>query len=370
MKVGIITLHRVFNYGSVLQAYATQQIFKSLGHNPVIIDYVTEQRTFKRLLLSSPNNIKNPLHRVAYTFLKLFSILVKKIIFGSFLRRHVTLTKEKYVSFKDLQRTPPVADIYITGSDQVWNSKYNEGVDKGFYLEFAPEDKKRIAYASSFGKDILDEDEIDENKELLGKYSSISVREDTAVNILRDLSIDSISVIDPTLQLTKEDWCKISKKRVVKENYLLLMLLYNEDNGGLEHAKKIAKQKNLKIVKISWELMKSKSIDILRSHKTPEEFLSLFKYADYVVTNSFHGLVFSLIFNKQFIMIPRNEFNTRIESLLRLTNLGDRLVKGNLDMNIVDKLIDYDDVDSVIEAERKKTIRFLENSLSHQYQER
>ena len=228
-----------------------------------------------------------------------------------------------------------------------------------------PNGRKKVAFVSSFGKSKLDLEEVEKTKEYLKEYNKISVREDSAVCILNDLGYSSISLIDPTLQVTKQEWLEISSKRLIKERYLILMLLYNEDNGATEYARKIADEKNLKLVKISWELLKPKMIDKLMTHRTPQDFLSLFYYAEFVVTNSFHGLAFSINFNKQFIVVPRNEFNTRIESLLRLVNLEGRLISDAERLSdVIDVTIDYKEVEQILSKEREKSKLFIEENIS------
>lgn len=362
VKIVIITLHRVFNYGSILQAYATQKVFEKNGCKVEIVDYITEQRTNRKLFLELPDNIvDNHASKSIYIFLRFFSVLIKKLIFGSFLRKHCNLTSQRYITSEDIIKNPPEADIYVTGSDQVWNSKYNEGIDKGFFLEFAPKDKIKISFASSFGKSQLDENERNTIKEYLGRYNAISVREDDARQIIREMGYNSEWIIDPTLQLKKEEWLGIASPRLVKERYLILMLLYNEDNGATEYAREIADKKGLKLIKLSWELIKPHKVDRLLTHRSPQDFLSLFFYADFVVTNSFHGLAFSINFNRQFVMVPRNEFNSRIESLLRLTGLENRLVNTTEQAIQVSKeIIDYNMVNKKIEMERTKANEFVE----------
>ena len=186
MRVAIVTLHRVYNYGSVLQAYATQKVFEKRGHDTKIIDYITPQRTKWRLFWGKgAEGQSNIIYRIA----KIGSFILKEKTFGDFVRTRLNLTKQ-YVTSEDLQRDPPQADLYITGSDQTWNSQYNEGIDKGFFLDFLPENDRRIAFVSSFGKTELDKGEIEETKRLLSRYEKISVREDSAVKIILDLGME------------------------------------------------------------------------------------------------------------------------------------------------------------------------------------
>ncbi len=359
MRVAIVTLHRVYNYGSVLQAYATQEVFEKRGHDTKIIDYITPQRTKWRLFWGKgAEGQSNVIYRIA----KIGSFILKEKTFGRFVRTRLNLTK-RYVTADDLQRDPPEADLYVTGSDQTWNSQYNEGIDRGFFLDFLPDTARRIAFVSSFGKTELDKGEIEETKRLLRRYEKISVREDSAVKIITDMGLEAPThLMDPTLMLDKEEWLKIASPRLVKEPYLILMLLYNEDNHATEYARKIADEKGLKLVKISWEMKKPPLVDQLFTHRSPADFLSLFYYADFVVTNSFHGLAFSLNLEKQFIMVPRNEFNSRIESLLRLVGQTDRLVTSEEKAHIeAEKEIDYKAIQEQFRAERQRTYEFLDS---------
>ncbi len=361
IKAAIITLHRVYNYGSALQAYATQKIFENAGFDTEIIDYITPERTMKRKLSTLPPGVEmNLARKVLYRIAKFFSIIRKEMTFGSFVRNNLNLTN-KYITSDDLEKNPPKADLYVTGSDQTWNSFYNQGVDRGFFLDFLPVEAKRVAFVSSFGKDKLDDFEIDETKSLLNNYLAISVREDSAAQIVKKLGIsEPVQLIDPTLQINKNDWALIASKRLIKQRYLILMLLYNEDNHATEYARRIADIKGLKLVKLSWELKKPALVDILLTHRSPSDFLSLFQNADFVVTNSFHGTAFSINFEKQFVVVPRSEFNTRIQSLLDLCGLSNRLV-DSIDeaVNVSNVNIDYKLTNSVIENERNRAIKYL-----------
>ena len=347
MKVAIITLHRVYNYGSALQAYATQTVFERAGYEAEVIDYITAQRTKKQIMKTAAAGSNKGMSSTAYRFFKVFSVLLKEMTFGKFVEKNLHLTKQ-YITAEDLEKNPPQADIYVTGSDQTWNSQYNGGVDRGFFLTFAPKDKAKVSFVASFGKSHLNDKEVAETKPLIAEYKKLSVREDSALDVLHQLGRDDgVQLIDPTLQLTKDEWLRLASPRLVKQPYLILMLLYNEDNHATEYARKIADKKGLKLIKISC---------------SPADFLSLFANADFVVTNSFHGLAFSINLERDFVVVPRNEFNSRIESLLTLTNLQERLVSTeNAALAESEKPIDYGNVNTRLAEERQKAKEYIES---------
>ncbi len=362
MKVAIITLHRIYNYGSALQTYATQKLFENMGHEVRVIHYITPQRTLKKTFLSLPEAQINAsaVKRLAYRAAKVSSIALKELTFGRFVRAKLHLTK-RYITAEDLDRDPPVADLYITGSDQTWNSTYNEGVDRGFFLDFIPAECRRIAFVSSFGKEALNEDEKAQTRYYLSRYQGISVREDSAVRILEDLGIQNgVQLIDPTLQIPREQWLSLASKRLIGQKYLLLFLLYNEDENATAFARQLADSHGWKVVKLSWEMRAPAGVDVLMTHRSPEDFLSLMQHAEFVVTNSFHGLAFSVNLEKQFVVVPRREFNSRIESLLRLTGLENRMTAAQEQLCVADTSIDYDRVRGILQEERSRAARFLE----------
>lgn len=362
MKVAIITLHRVYNYGSALQAYATQTVFERAGYEAEVIDYITEQRTKKQIMKTAAAGSNKGMSSTAYRFFKMFSVLLKEMTFGKFVEKNLHLTRQ-YITADDLEKDPPQADIYVTGSDQTWNSQYNGGVDRGFFLTFAPKDKVKVSFVASFGKSHLNDKEVAETKPLIAEYKKLSVREDSALDVLHQLGRDDgVQLIDPTLQLTKDEWLRLASPRLVKQPYLILMLLYNEDNHATEYARKIADKKGLKLIKISWEMKKPPMVDQLFTHRSPADFLSLFANADFVVTNSFHGLAFSINLERDFVVVPRNEFNSRIESLLTLTNLQGRLVSTeNAALAESEKPIDYGKVNTRLAEERQKAKEYIES---------
>ncbi|AOS98780.1 hypothetical protein ESP131_00035 [Exiguobacterium sp. U13-1] len=178
MKISIITIHRVLNYGTVLQAFATQEIIKKMGHQVEIIDYITEVRKPKDIFMAYPNHLsKNFIKKLFYILIRIPSNTLKFLTFNNFIKNNYKLSKEKFISISDLKKNPPDADAYIVGSDQVWNSQYNEMVDEGFFLEFGNNSVLRLSYASSFGVEFIEEDESKKVKGHLEKFNAISVRE-------------------------------------------------------------------------------------------------------------------------------------------------------------------------------------------------
>ena len=365
-KIAIITLHKVYNFGSVLQTYATQKIFEKHECDPVIIDYRRHQDKLRNRIFDmnwdNATSIADYLKKVLYMMLRFGSILCKEVTIGRFIRKNCSLTK-KYNSFDELKEKPPIAEYYVTGSDQTWNSKYNNGIDPSYFLEFT-DNPRKIAFSASIGKEKYDEEEAEITKNYLRNYKHISVREESALRLLRSIGIDNVAcILDPTMQLSKDEWLPISSKRIVKEKYLLLMLLYNEDNDATKIAREIADEKGLTLVKISWELKKPMMVDKLMTHRTPEDFISLFYYADYVVTNSFHGLCFTINFGKQFVAIKRNEFNTRLECLLETFNISDRMVSVENYKEICNQEIDYKPINDILFEKRRCADDFLEKAL-------
>ena len=167
MKVAVITLHRVFNHGSVLQAYATQLILERLGADAEIIDYVSKERTYKRIFGFAPETMKSRLKKSLYIISRFPMNVLKYMSFGSFINKHLNLTRRTYITVRDLRQNPPEADVYLTGSDQVWNSDYNEGVDHAFFTDFGSPDVPRVSYAASFAKEKISAREAKEIKPLL-----------------------------------------------------------------------------------------------------------------------------------------------------------------------------------------------------------
>lgn len=215
----IITLHNSPNYGSCLQTYATQRIFESLGVASTVVDYyrhdaIPENETERALngqlakkipILELPG-VKS-LARVPVSRM----VARRRAPLDEFRRSALNLTSQKYYSAEELEANPPDADVYVTGSDQVWNSTWNGGFERAFYLSYAPEGAKKIAYAASIGKSSLDDWEVPLMREALLRYDAISVREAEAAELLDSIGVPgAVPVVDPTLMLGRAEWEAIS----------------------------------------------------------------------------------------------------------------------------------------------------------------
>lgn len=365
MKVEIITLHRITNFGSMLQTYATQTAIEKLGHEVEVMDFVPEGMSFIRGCW--PNNDTPIWKKLVKLLPHLFVSSVAHNNVNHFLYKYIHVSPKRYCCYRDIMKDVPLADAYLSGSDQVWNTQNNNPPEdlKAYYLGFAPEGKKRIAYAGSFGKNTFTEDEEKIIKEYMAKYDFISVREDDGLNILHRFGFDNgIHVVDPTLLLRGEDWRKFaSVKKPPKPGYVFV---YNLNRNSLIKgvAKAIANEKGLRIINFA------DTFDFIKGAKnrfgnTAEDFVNHIANADYVVTDSFHGTAFSLNLNRQVIVVKAPRYNSRIESILRVAGLLETRLMGTVEegVKVLSTPIDYQQVNTRIEEARKKSYDYLKNAL-------
>ncbi len=370
-------MHRVLNFGSVLQAYSTCYIIKHFGFEPEIINYMEPRHTNLGAVKDILDNIsfddiqiwKIPM-QIGIKMLKVVSYFIQRMKFNLFLSRNLPIGSKKYFSCDGLMKNPPEADIFMTGSDQVWNSEYNNGVDRAYFLDFVSVRRPRISYASSFGQDKILKSEADEVRSLLKKYQAISVRESSGVQIISEMGIEGAAhVLDPTLLLSRSEWEQqfLLEESPEDEPYLLIYSVERSiDTIIYTTAKKIADSLGLRIVFLSQaaKLNSMKGCDVQRSFTDVETFLRYFYNARFVVASSFHGLAFSINFERQFAVILPPRYNTRLRSLLNLFDLSGRIVEKNIDLGRLTDRIDYRRVSHLLQMEREKSFDFLTSNLS------
>lgn len=359
MKAVFITIHCGYNFGSVLQAVATGRVLKEAGAEPLCINYIPPRVTEKRYWKDGMTSLLRFIRRILFFPIHYYA----ERNYSRYLAKFCTLSKAIY-SDDIFQEVCPKADIYITGSDQVWNYKHNEGIDKHYFFDGIQ--GKKIAFSSSIGMTELPADYINYMKAQLKEYTSISVREASAKEMLTSWGIDSTHLIDPTLMLDKYTWAEYASNRLCKEKYLFVYLPYNISDKETVYAsvRKIATKKNLKVVTFTWDYQKDKMADKTITFANPGDILSLFIHADQIVTNSFHGTAFSINLNKLFWVYMPSHFSTRIQSLIELCGLKERMLEGVIKDEEIEKAINYTYTNQVLEGERSKAKTFIKKVLS------
>lgn len=359
-NIKVITRHTPSNYGSLLQSIATLKMINGLGHKAEIIDYRRKDERGLNAILSAISKKEkwnnSVLKKLAYILVRFPMEYSAQLKFDRMRAKHLSLTKK--CSTK-MQLSELSADLFMTGSDQVWGPVLIQQYDEAYFLSFVKEKAKKIAYAASFGKTEFTPVITAKYKKLLSNYSKIAVRENSAVDLLDSWNIAcNGQVLDPTLLLTKEDWNGYIKKDIAKK-YVLVYQLHKNKNLD-DYAIKFAAAVGLPLVRISPSFHQ-----ILRGGKfvylpALDQFLSYIKNCSYFITDSFHGTAFAMNFNKQFIeILPENKTGTRNLSILQLTKLTDRIVTDYSDFSIKDRTIDYSNVNQILDRERKKSINLL-----------
>lgn len=361
MKVQVITRHAVTNYGSLLQAMATQKIISSIGHECEIVDYQRDDENYKNidktLLAGKDNWNKNVIKKCLYLFIRKPASIIAGTKFAKMQKEHLILTKT-YRTQEELKRDLPEADVYMTGSDQVWGKIANGQYDGSYFLEFIPEEKYKVAFAASMGHSVKTKEEEELVSKWIKRYNNIAVREDSVVNYLRNIGIEAKQVLDPTLLVSTDEWEKIAKCKENKK-YVLVYQIHNDMRLG-KYAEMFAKKKNLPLIRISASLHQIMREGRFKFLPDIGEFLGYIKNAEYLITDSFHGTAFAINFNTQFVeILPNTNTGSRNQSILALTGLQDRIVTDMDDFSVGEKIIDFEPVNEVIRQEREKSIEIL-----------
>ncbi len=363
MKLYLITILDNINFGTYLQAFSTAYKMRRRDYDVHVVNYIRPYLRPTQVALNYFNKdnwsyIKRFIYCIAYISLEFYMRYNLK----RFISKKINLTI-KCENLNQINKVTNDADILLTGSDQVWNSSHNHGLDLCFF--WAGINKPKFSYASSIGMENFLKDEQEIVKELLDSYSIISVREDHAKKLLNSLGVkDVCQVLDPTLLLDKKEWHSYCIPKFKKtESYLLIYSVEPKRNLMVsKQAQIIAKERGLKIyvVSPSFKFKKDFNADRVFNFASVELFLTLFYNADFIVASSFHGTAFSINFNKEFITISSSDFNSRIYSLLTLFNLTERCVVDELITNDDLKPIDYELVNSILDVERNKSEVFLD----------
>lgn len=362
MKILIITCHAVQNHGACLQAYALSHYLQTLGHDVEIIDYRPDGLYGGYKLLACPNRYKRLfVLKLIYLTAKLPSRILslpRRKVFRQFVDNHMSLTSERYTTFEQLKSNPPDADLYICGSDQIWNTFFYTGTDRGFYLDFPTNGKRRISYAASFGYSTIRNGYEDFVKSKITQLDAVTVREESGLKMLSKMGIEGQMAVDSVFLLTRTHWESLcGSVGFPKEKYVLVYDF--EDNDLIEYlAKLYAKQKGVKIYSIGAHCLKY--ADKCFTKSGPIQFLSLVKNAECVIGNSFHGILFSIIFERDFFVVRRDDgLNARMEDLLKRYDLCHRMIVSHLDDNAILEHVDFKALKDRLESNIESTKEFL-----------
>lgn len=366
MNVKVITRHAPSNYGSLLQSIATIKTIERLGHACQIIDYIRNDERGLKAITTPLSNKKewsgNILKRIAYILLRYPEEHIAERKFERMRSKYLKLT-ERCTNITELSNL--TADVFMTGSDQVWGPTLNGKYDEAYFLSFVRNTKK-TAYAASFGRTEFTLSTISQYKKMLSKYDDIAVREDSAVELLDNMHIRCVGqVLDPTLLLTGDEWrAFIKNDHIIQGKYVLVYQLHNNPVLS-DYAVRFAEHVGLPLYRVSPTFHQFKRGGHFLYLPELSDFLSYIKDCTYFITDSFHGTAFALNFNKQFIeILPNNKTGSRNQSILRLTGLEDRIINDYNDFSICNRVIDYDRVNSILENERMKSIDILKKLCS------
>lgn len=369
MKIGILTFWKTEdNYGQLLQCFATQAFLRSLGHEPFLVcasngtEYVStfksqvydKIRTAYRLRKYPWYFFKRVVGSAVYT-LTHFKLRQHTPVrgFGEFREGELNCTGIYYLD--DLKNDPPEAEAYFVGSDQIWNT--TDGI---YFLSWAPDHVKKISIAASFGARESSPEFINLISPWLKRFDLITVREQGGLEICKNAGInDAYLVPDPTLLLSADEYQPIMSPKYPDKPYLFIYFLGTRTNIDWKQIHQFAKEKRLDIVYVGSQGQEDKFKKI---EPTIGEWLSLIAHCDYFLTNSFHGTVFGLQFNKPFMVYPVEgvavKMNNRLTTLLTPLGLTDHIYRESL--SPLDSEINYRTVSDIImnNADRAKELLY------------
>lgn len=363
MKIAIQTLRLTNNYGGILQAFALQNYLEMQGNEVV---HLNRRPKTKDLILR--------LKIFIYRFINAKEIKISKQVdekYRSFIQKFIHLSKplrskEEWDDYIFENKF----DALIAGSDQIWRLEYNTGYTEECFLKYDKSFLRKVAYAASFGVPNDIDYPVNRLKELLSEFDGISVREKDAVSIVRKhYNGDVLQLIDPTLLLTAEDYIRIfNLKNDMEPNTIFAYILDKNDlKKNIINSSKEILGYELDYVYGSMVLKSNyKDPDIFQK-PTIEQWLQKFLNSDFVITDSYHGMVFSLIFNKEFIIIGNEKRGvSRFKSLLEILNLENRLLMNELEFtqDFLSEKINWDNVNDIRKNLQNKAYEFLKNSLN------
>lgn len=360
-RIGTLTLPLHHNYGGILQAYALQTFLKQLGYEVYFINLVKPKPKIQLKKRIFPWILENVVEFNTRNFSKEFVVPVTRTVDN-------LDELEKVVKEYSL-------DAVIVGSDQVWRLEYSKQIALNLFLDFVnTPNVKKLSYAASFGVDEWKHPEgiTNEIKCLLQKMDAVSVREDSGIELCKEIfDVDAVQMIDPTLLLSQDDYGKVLTESSAKAaNKMLTVYILDKSKDKMDVVKKVALRTGLMPVftNVNKKFAKKRHILNIKPYMYPKvtDWIKGFRDAQYVVTDSFHGVAFSLIFNKPFIAIGnKGRGLARFQSILKIFKLSDRLIftSDEVTDELIDRKINFDEVNEIKNLMRSKAVEFISSNL-------
>lgn len=352
-KVGVITFHNYDNYGAILQSYGLQKKLKELGTSPEIIDYRCDY-------------ISNPFRLVNLKEKGFFNYIYGAIGHICYIPRRRKCNRfrkrmrySEPVTRKNLETVSDKYDIYLAGSDQIWDYKLTN-FDKTYFLDFVADGKKKASYAASIGEHVPPEQYQQEYSRLLKDFDVILTRETYGAEIVEKLTGSRPEcTCDPTLLLTADEWNELLVEPKRKDKYILVYQL-GINTEIVDFVKRLKRKTGCKVIYIPFPLVGALKCS-MKIAIGPSEWMGLFKNAEYVVSDSFHGVVFSLLFNRKFFAMTNGHHkNQRVEQLLARVNLTERTIDSISDKKLTEE-IDFSYANEQLQCMRAESMELLKN---------
>ena len=363
-KVGIVTLYSN-NFGSCLQAFALYACIKDMGYAPTLIRYRCVGGNEKDTFLQKLSHI--PFKTLLYVLFSKRQIQKRKSCFNRFRSTMFTFTEKEYLNNDERKELNNQFDVFVCGSDMMWCEVFEKDWEQ-YFLRFVSENK-RVAYAPSFGVNQISDRNYQRCLEFLSGFPSsrLSCRDIMGVQMIREkFGLNAHHVLDPTMLFDKNQWNGIigDKSRLISKSYVLTYLFGGTDRGRRDILKQVR----------GWDIGKLKSIDVkdknaIKKPIGPFEFVRLFRDAEFIITDTFHGLMFSLIFEKPFVVLTREDgvhwtkYSDRITSTLEMLGISERYWDMNKKLPGEFRTLDYRNINTILNEKRSESIRYLHGAI-------
>lgn len=360
IKVGILSSQRHANWGSALQCYALEKKLNGMGFDAEIIDYFPEDVTVKgqlKRLKDKSQLMRNPILHLGAICAFSVSYVNKKRVFDKFIKRHLKLSEKTYYDAFEISANDPKEDIYCCGGDQTLN-----GFKVLDVFDQLPDETIKVAYSSSFGKTEFDPKEYKHSQESLSRFNALSCREDSGTKIMHEMGFaDAKWIVDPAFLLTADEWKKLVSNKYKGKKYIVAYNLHHDKRIEI-FEKELSQKYHLPVLNICVQWFEFYRYGKFLWCPSVADFLSLIMNAEYVLSDSFHATVFSVLFHKKFMTVVPDWVGTRIESISNLLGIEDRIINWNESkdyLSMIDNDIDYNRIDCIVEEERKKAEEYI-----------